>query len=83
MKSLHLIASILLTSIAFSSCSSSNGAKRACDLCDCAMDGNMISVETISGISDEAKEELAQCVRGVMKDIKSDVGDMEKEDQVD
>ena len=83
MKSLHLIASILLTSIAFSSCSSSNGTKRASDLCDCAMDGNMISVETISGISDEATEELEQCVRGIMKDIKSDVGDMEKEDQVD
>ena len=43
----------------------------------------MISMETMSGISDEATEELEKCVRGVMEDIKSDVGDMEKEDQVD
>ena len=66
--------------MALSSCSS-NGAERASDLCDCAMDGNMISMEAMSGISDEATEDLEKCVRGVLEDIKSDVEDMEKEDQ--
>ena len=82
MKSLQLIAIVLLASIALSSCSS-NGAERANDLCDCAMDGNMISMEAMTGISDEATEELEQCVRGVLKDVKSDVEDMDKEDQVE
>lgn len=82
MKSLQLFAIILATSMVLSSCSS-NGAERATDLCDCAMDGNMISMEAMSGISDETTEDLEECVRGVLKDIKSDVKDMEKEDQVD
>ena len=82
MKFLQLFAIILATSMALSSCSS-NGAERASDLCDCAMDGNMISMEAMSGISDEATEDLEKCVRGVLEDIKSDVEDMEKEDQVD
>lgn len=47
------------------------------------MDGNMISMEAMTGISDEATEELEQCVRGVLKDVKSDVEDMDKEDQVE
>ena len=81
MKSLQLIAIALLASIALSSCSS-NGAERANDLCDCAMDGNMISMEAMTGISDESTDKLEKCVRGVLKDVKSDVEDMDKEDQV-
>ena len=82
MKSIQFLSILFLGSLSLTSCKS-DGAERASDLCDCAMDGNMISMETMSGISDEATEELEKCVRGVMEDIKSDVGDMEKEDQVD
>lgn len=82
MKTLKGIAIILFAFTTLSSCSS-NGAKRANDLCDCAMDGNMISMETMSGISDEATKDLEKCVRGVLEDIKSDVEGMEKDDQVD
>ena len=82
MKSLQQIAIVLVASITLSSCSS-NGAERANDLCDCAMDGNMISMEAMIGISDEATDKLEKCVRGVLKDVKSDVEDMDKEDQVE
>lgn len=82
MKSFKIMALVFIASIALSSCAN-DGAERASDLCDCAMDGNMISMETMSGISDEATEELEKCVRGVLNDMKSDVADMEKEDQVD
>ena len=82
MKSLQLITIVLLASITLSSCSN-NGAERASDLCDCAMDGNMISMEVMTGISDEATDELEKCVRGVLKDVRSDVEDMDKEDQIE
>ena len=82
MEFFKIIVPVFLTSIALSSCTN-DGAQRAGDLCDCAMSGNMISMETMSGISDEATEDLEKCVRGVLKDMKSDVADMEKEDQID
>ncbi|MGB1120136.1 MAG: hypothetical protein ACPGYR_06550 [Chitinophagales bacterium] len=95
MKYIHLFTPIFFTSMVFLSCQSDvsesgegaeltkHGAERAKALCDCAMDDNMISMETMSGISDEATEDLEKCVRDVLENVKSDVADMEKEDQVD
>ena len=57
MKSLQQIAIVLVASITLSSCSS-NGAERANDLCDCAMDGNMISMEAMLGLSFMSLEDI-------------------------